>query len=359
MTNPGLSPPGAELVRALGAHGLSGREIAELLWLATTIHEKTTKPIPSTGGPRWPESGPDQPTVLEPPTITDAIDSWPPGADPNPPRPPFTPPVVSPPPPPPAPLLPRPRAGDPMAAGDLPIDVPDPDLIRDPLSLARALRLLNRRIETGPACLLDVERTVASIAAATAEAMACGTTQAVAWQPVLCQRSEPWLDLALVFDRSPSMCFWERLAHDLSRLLGRHVRFRDLRLWHLEADGGGSPLLRTPGGSVHQPRELLRGDGRTLVLIVSDCSDPAWFNGTMRDVMALWSAALPTGLLQVLPERLWMRTALAGHRAVRVRAASPLQSSDRLPQEPLSRREQELDDTPATFVWPPVPLFPS
>jgi hypothetical protein len=336
MAEPDLSATGAALVKALGEHGLSGREIAELLWLATTVHERSTT-APTTSPPRDPSHQPEADPGLE-------MDPKP-STEPDPPQPPPASGSGSSPPapatPPAAPVIPRDDRNPSSEGGGLPIELPDPGLIRDPLHLARALRPLNRRIEAGPACVVDEAATVDAIAAATADARASGLQTAVAWRPVLRPRVEPWLDLALVFDRSPSMCFWERFREDLTRLLSRYLRIRDLRLWYLVGDGPGSMLLCTPGGQLHQPRELLRSDGRTLVLIVSDCSDHAWFDGSLPALLATWSAALPTAVLQVLPERLWIRTSLAHHRAVRVKATRPLQPSDHLLQEPLSTWDED------------------
>jgi hypothetical protein len=118
------------------------------------------------------------------------------------------------------------------------------------------------------------------------------------WQPVLKSASELWLEVALVFDRSPSMVLWQRLGLDLYRLLSHYGEFRDVRLWWLQQTETGEVNLTRPNGTVCKPRDLLTSDRRRLVVIVSDCVGAAWHNGSMRSVIATWSAKLPTVLLK-------------------------------------------------------------
>ena len=48
-----------------------------------------------------------------------------------------------------------------------------------------------------------------------------------------------------------------------------------------------------------------------IISVISDCVAPAWHDGRMRELVSIWSAKLPTAIVQVFPERLWSRTALA------------------------------------------------
>jgi formylglycine-generating enzyme required for sulfatase activity len=149
------------------------------------------------------------------------------------------------------------------------------------------------------------------------------------WQPVLKQESERWLDVALVFDTSPSMCLWQRLGTDVYRLLSRYGEFRDVRIWRLQHTDGKVEL--TAHNYVPcKPKELLVGDRRRLVVIMSDCVAPAWHNGNMRELIATWSKELPVVVFHVFPERLWSRTALARSVTVEFQGKQPGQASDRL-----------------------------
>ncbi|WNZ47378.1 formylglycine-generating enzyme family protein [Leptolyngbya boryana CZ1] len=180
-----------------------------------------------------------------------------------------------------------------------PIPVPDAPAISQALQLARSLRPLARRVAIGLPTILDEEATVDRIA------------ETGIWQPVLKPEAELWLDVALVFDKSPSMCLWQRLGIDLHRLLSHYGEFRDVRVWLLRSDATGKLNLTARNGTVHKPSEILTGDRRRLVVVVSDCVSPAWHNGKMRELIATWSAKLPTVVFHVFPERLWSRTALA------------------------------------------------
>ena len=198
------------------------------------------------------------------------------------------------------------------------IPVRDAPAIAQSLNLARALRPLARQIAIGLPKLLDERATVEQIA------------ETGVWQPVLKSASELWLEVALVFDRSPSMVLWQRLGLDLSRLLSHYGEFRDVRLWWLQPTETGEVNLTRPNGTVCKPRDLLTSDRRRLVVIVSDCVGAAWHNGSMRSVIATWSAKLPTVLFQVFPERLWSRTALARSITVEFQAKQPGLPSDEL-----------------------------
>lgn len=210
-----------------------------------------------------------------------------------------------------------------------PILVPDAPALSQALQLARSLRPLARQIEVGMPKILDEEATVDSIA------------ETGVWQPVLKPDSELWLDVALIFDTSPSMCLWQRLGVDLHRLLSRYGEFRDVRVWQLHPTANGSIHLTSRNKTVHKPSELLTGDRRRLVVIISDCVSLAWHDGKMRDLIATWSAKLPTVVFQVFPERLWSRTALARSVTVEFKGNQPGQPSDRLQPFPRSYWDQD------------------
>jgi formylglycine-generating enzyme required for sulfatase activity len=143
------------------------------------------------------------------------------------------------------------------------------------------------------------------------------------WQPVLQPKQELWLEVALIFDQSPSMCLWGRFWQDLRQLLCRYGQFRDVRLWELQYQTPGTVNLCSRSGTCHNPRELLTGDRRRLIVIVSDCVASPWHDGRMRDLIEIWAETLPTVLFQVFPEQLWHRTALARAIAVELQGQQP------------------------------------
>jgi formylglycine-generating enzyme required for sulfatase activity len=341
----------ARLVQTLNKLDLTGREIAEALWLAARATQENRGPAIEVAATPVPESSeaPEDPQESEP------------GDDPEKPNPPSPPDpeaqanLVSPPVQTPSLALP---------ADYKPLPVPDAPALSQPLQLARALRVLARQVAVGLPQVLDETATVESIA------------ETGLWNPVLKPATELWLDVALVFDRSPSMCLWERLGFDLHRLLSRYGQFRDVRVWFLEAGPlgpgplgpgplgpgplGPGPLghicLKSRSGIIHKPSELLTGDRRRLIAIVSDCVGPGWHNGQIHSLIANWTAQLPTVVLQVFPERLWSRTALARSTTVEFQAKQPGSPSDRLRPHVRSYWDRQRLATAVQDRWVRLPV---
>lgn len=178
-----------------------------------------------------------------------------------------------------------------------PIPVREASAIANPLALAKALRPFAQKVATGSSEQLDEKATVEAIAET-------GT-----WQAILKPTEELWLDVALVFDRSPSMALWQKVDQEVQRLLAKYGEFRDVRLWQLQPSLKGINFCSRTG-KIHQPKELLTGDRRRLVVVISDCMGDTWQRGEMQDFLKIWATQLPTVILQVFPERLWARTAL-------------------------------------------------
>ncbi|MCT7965368.1 SUMF1/EgtB/PvdO family nonheme iron enzyme [Laspinema sp. D1] len=243
------------------------------------------------------------------------------------------------------PELPKPSSSLSLPEHYRPIPVPDPPAIPDTLQQARALRLLARSVPVGVAQILDEAATVDRIA------------DTGVWQLVLKLKMELWLDVALVYDLSPSMSLWGRFGKDLRQLLSRYGEFRDLREWRLEYDSSGKVSLRSRNGTRHNPRELLTGDRRRLVVIVSDCVAPAWHDGKIHDFIKVWTEELPTVVLQVFPERLWHRTALARAIAVEFRGRrAGLPSNQLIPtaRSYWDRRRISSKNRPESQIYLPI-----
>ena len=315
-----LPPPLAALAVALKGEGLHGVEIAELVWLAGALRREgvsasaARRPIQvlqeqafgDVNAREEPKLGPDPAKAFGTEQKTSPQPVPPPTSDPS------------------AELQPsRPSgsASSANAAETLPILVEAPPLISHPMGLARALSPLNRLVESAGALELDEEATVEAIARAEVENLP--------WQPVLRPRLEPWLDLTVVFDRSPSMAIWARLEKDLLRFFSRYLRLRDVRQFQIR-HGPRGPTLTTPSGRALPPRVLLRADRRQLVLLVSDSCAPAWFDGSLPDLLGIWGQTLPTVLLQVFPKWMWERTALGGKQAFAATASGAMPPSQAL-----------------------------
>ncbi|MBE9070906.1 hypothetical protein IQ260_30170, partial [Leptolyngbya cf. ectocarpi LEGE 11479] len=206
----------------------------------------------------------------------------------------------------------------PSTESGAPLALPDSPSLRHSLDILKALRPLIRLVPSTDDQLLDVPATVKAIA------------ETDLWLPKLQPKLEPWLELALVVDSSPSMVIWQQTILSLRRKLAQSGVFRDVRLWSLEVQESTGSTKTTEGqrlGPPHfylrsgygpstakqlprHPRELLDPRRRRLILVASDCIAPRWDTQQIRDILQVWGNSGPMALLQVLPEWLWNRTAL-------------------------------------------------
>jgi formylglycine-generating enzyme required for sulfatase activity len=189
-------------------------------------------------------------------------------------------------------------------SGSLTFPVDNPSDLGSSLSLARALKTLLRRVPTQDRpSILDEVRTVESFAA---------TDQKIL-NPVFKPTLEPWLELALVFDRSPSMDIWHQTLTDLKTVLQHYGIFRDVQVWQLAFKENNLFLykgLSKTNSRVYHPKELLNPNGRRLIVVVSDCVASYWRDGRIFPLLKLWSQSSPLAILQMLPEWLWLKTGL-------------------------------------------------
>jgi hypothetical protein len=111
-----------------------------------------------------------------------------------------------------------------LVGSGLSLRVPDAPSLREPLTLARALKPLMRRMPSGSTLVLDEAATTQQIA------------ETGLWLPVLKPTLEPWLDLELVVDEGISMQIWRQTIGELERLLKNYGIFRDVRVCGLIAD---------------------------------------------------------------------------------------------------------------------------
>ncbi|MEV5309395.1 SAV_2336 N-terminal domain-related protein [Streptomyces sp. NPDC052610] len=296
--------PLTRLADALAGASPSGtrptpRELAELLWLAGHM-----EPVPgegesgADGGDRGADGGRPAPDGEESGPGGEAPQPHherpePPQEEPDPPHPqpeaPGTPPR--------APLhLPSPtpdhHPGGPRHASLL---APAPPMLRHPLGLQRALRPLKRRTDAPAGRELD-ER-------ATAERIARLGADPEWWLPVMRPARERWLRLHVVHDTGPTMPVWRPLISELHTALAQSGVFRTVTLHPAGPDG------TVHGHAAHTP-----ADGRTVILLVSDCMGPQWRKGPAADrwyaTLRRWARRLPLALVQPLPEHLWRDTAL-------------------------------------------------
>lgn len=165
--------------------------------------------------------------------------------------------------------------------------------------LLRVLRPFRRRVPARTVFVLDEERTVRNVA------------ETDTWMPMLVPDRSRWLELALVVDESASLGIWRDSLRELRRLLEQLGAFRDVRLWRLDTSRPDQIRLQPgSGGPAVAPGQLVVTDARRLVVVVSDCTGPAWDAGVVGAALATWGRHQPTAILQLLPASFWRRTAL-------------------------------------------------
>ena len=221
---------------------------------------------------------------------------------------------------------------------ELSFKVPDTPSLRKPLTLARALKPLMRRIPSGTTLVLDE----------------AATTQRIAneglWLPVLRPTLEPWLDLELVVDEGISMQIWRHTIRELERLLKNYGIFRDVRVWGLITDNLEQVQIRRGIGataknqSPRSPAELIDPSGRRLVLVVSDCVSSLWRDGKVTITLEIWAKQGSMAIVQMLPKWLWKRTALGRSSEVRLQGLNPGEFNQKLIAKEVSLWD-ELEET--------------
>lgn len=265
-------------------------EIAEALWLA--------RHLPAIEAPAAPPRAPrPTPPAAEPPA-TEPAAVQPPATEP------------------PAAEVHAPAARDeaPRApVGGTGIPLPRPPAIAHPRDLQRALRPLMRRVPSRTRRVLDEAATVD----ATAELSHDPRRPII--RPCLRPARERWLDIALIIDDATTMALWRDTVDDLHHLLTRLGAFRDVRAYQLDAAG---PTLRLAGAPV-SPKALADPTGRRLFLVVSDCVHGGWRDGRVAAMLGLWARHAPVSLVQMLPRRLWARSALGEAPGLRLGALTP------------------------------------
>jgi DNA-directed RNA polymerase specialized sigma24 family protein/predicted RNA-binding protein with PUA-like domain len=312
---------------------LSAEEIADTLWLALQIEESQ----PELGVRAELRENPPQPTLEqgEPEVLPAEISTHPSELEETA--------SNQPPDEPKAGIYPR-NPQESLVGSGLSLRVPDAPSLREPLTLARALKPLMRRMPSGSTLVLDEAATTQQIA------------ETGLWLPVLKPTLEPWLDLELVVDEGISMQIWRHTIGELERLLKNYGIFRDVRVWGLISDDSESSdlprLVQIRRGigataknqSPRSPAELIDPSGRRLILVVSDCVSPQWRDGKLTATLELWAKQGSMAIVQMLPKWLWKRTALGRASEVRLQGLNPGEFNQKLIAKGVSLWD-ELDET--------------
>ena len=197
----------------------------------------------------------------------------------------------------------------------LPIKIADPLALRNSLALGRSLRPLMRKVPSLTETVLDEEATVKSIAEVEA-------VKENFWLPVFQPAPSRWLEVALVIEETERYSLWRQTLTEFQQLLERLGAFRNVSLWHLKIGSKGEVQIYSKNRQASL-KELSDSSGRRLIWVVSDCVSAIWHDGSLMKVLRDWARVQPVSLLQLLPERLWSRTALGWGIEVELYSENP------------------------------------
>ncbi len=191
-----------------------------------------------------------------------------------------------------------------------PVPIPVPSSVPAVPAVVKALRPLIARRPSRIRSVLDHTATVRRYA------------QDRVLDPVFLPESVRCVNLALVLDKGPSMDVWGPTLTQLRGIFGRLPGFKRVRVCHLSTDGpepklwpaSRLPVQRAALAATARSRaaEVLDPGEPNVVLVVTDCVSEAWHRPGMSRLLKAWADAASVSLVQMLPSRLWPRTALGG-----------------------------------------------
>lgn len=290
---------------------LESEDIADAVWLAQFMDFMPEEPkveIPKNAQKNKPEipkplensllEQPNKPDKAEPPTASDVTSE----SD-N------------------IPLYAESSKNEGTSQGGQPIRVPGVRMLQDRLLLERALRPLRRQVSSRQYFELDE--------AATIEASA----EKNIITPVLKGKTERWLDAHIVIDCGLSMIVWRETLHELTLLLKNSGIYANVQVWYLFTDGKEAHLTASLQKEARHcnPAELLNPRKQQLVLMCTDCASSAWFSGVVtKEFLSYWQDRMPVAIIQMLPQRLWMGTALRNSESVNFTSTTSIVLNKRL-----------------------------
>ena len=235
--------------------------------------------------------------------------------------------------------------------GGLTFQSPSTSALPGKLEIGRSLRPLMRLVPSRTKFILDEEATAQRIA------------DEKNWIPVFRPAPSRWLDALLVVDESPSMVIWKRTIQEWYQLLERQGAFRNIRILSLYTNTkNGDVRLGVKTDSersqciFQNPSGLIDPRGQRLILVITDCVSPAWYQNRITGMLSNWGLRGLVVLVQVLPSRLWKRTALGQAVPIHLRSLKPGMSNINLEVKlPWYSSNEALD---AGFPIPVVTLEP-
>ncbi len=134
------------------------------------------------------------------------------------------------------------------------------------------------------------------------------------------------------------MRLWQRTIHELQMLLEQQGAFRSIRIWQLLYDPQKKkqPILSVGAHTKHETarrrssRELVDPAQRRLILVVSDCVSPAWYDNTMLKMIETWGRKNHVSIVQMLSKRLCPRSGLRNGFATELHLPEPASPNSRI-----------------------------
>ncbi|NEQ85300.1 MAG: hypothetical protein F6K26_35840 [Moorea sp. SIO2I5] len=108
----------------------------------------------------------------------------------------------------------------------------------------------------------------------------------------------------------------------------------------------------------YPPQVLIDPKKQRLILLISDCISVAWRRQFIHPVLELWGRNGLLTILQLLPERLWERTALASETPVQLHSFSPGVVNSQLIVKPWDQDDSKSIQNKSSVNVPVVTLEP-
>lgn len=295
----------------------SARDVLDLLWTTATTLE-TPRFAVAAGPPAPPVEPPPEPEADDRSGMEKIKDERPPGAAPRQASG-F------------AEVRPiRPGVHVPSQPGAV-VRLPAPPPLENERLLLQALRPLLVRGPSRRRQTLDLQATIQRI------------TDERIWELIEQPLLERQLELVLILDATPSLMMWRSRLAQLARSLQSCGAFREVTIACLVAPQGVPQLVKprevNKAGPARARSRLLGTRPPTLYLVATDCVSTPWHSRDWLDLLDAWSRQATVAILQVLPEHLWSRTALARGNKLRATVGSWL-----APNRNFRVREQSFDE---------------
>ncbi|MEL7314439.1 MAG: SAV_2336 N-terminal domain-related protein, partial [Cyanobacteria bacterium J06559_3] len=198
----------------------------------------------------------------------------------------------------------------------IPIQIPAAPALRSRRDLAKALRPLMRKLPSRMAQVFDAEATTEQIA------------EQGLWSAVMVPAPERWFDLEIVIEQSRSTPIWQDTLAELKLLAERQGAFRRVGTWQVQCQNGYLSLhptwryVKSHYRSCHH-KTLIDPAGRRLIWLVTDCTSALWHQREIYQWLGDWGKHSPVAIVQLLPGRLWPRTALGDGVPIQLSAFAP------------------------------------